>query len=126
MARCPQQISRIDRRSTISAVSMDDPLVESGRKINRETRFRPLTDWRRTSPRGAHSFDKREQMQLCPSAEPACHEHDNQHQENDPAKTPPHCRATYVKTAAAEQQQKNYQQNYEIHTRSLADFDDST
>jgi hypothetical protein len=43
---------------------------------------------------------------------PACQQHDNQHQENEPAKTSPHHRATDVKTTAAEQQQKNDQQNY--------------
>jgi hypothetical protein len=48
---------------------------------------------------------------LCPTTDPACQQHDNQHQENEPAKTAPHQRATDVKTAAAEQQKKDYQQN---------------
>ena len=46
-------------------------------------------------------------MWLCPTTEPASQKHDNQHQENEPTKTTPHCRATEVKTAAAEQQQKD-------------------
>jgi hypothetical protein len=48
-------------------------------------------------------------MRLCPTTDPACQQHDNQHQENEPTKTTPHRRATKVKTASAEQQQKDYQ-----------------
>jgi hypothetical protein len=58
---------------------------------------------------------------LIPSArlpEPACQQHDNQNQENEPAQTAPYCRATQVETATAEQQQKNYQQNYDVHNVS--------
>jgi hypothetical protein len=36
---------------------------------------------------------------------------DNQHKENQPAKTAPYCRATQVKAASAEQQDKNNQHN---------------
>jgi hypothetical protein len=64
----------------------------------------------------------REQTRLCPTTDPACQQHDNQHKENEPANTTPHCRPTEVKTAAAEQQQKNYQQNYHIHSALLSGF----
>jgi hypothetical protein len=62
---------------------------------------------------------------LCPTTEPACDDHDDQHLEYQPAKTTAYCRATQVKAAAAEQKQKDYQQNYEIHCLLLADFGDS-
>jgi hypothetical protein len=51
-------------------------------------------------------------VRLCPTPDPACQQQDNKHQENEPAETTPYCRATYEKTASAEQQQKDYQQNY--------------
>jgi len=40
---------------------------------------------------------------------PAGHQHDNQHQENDPSKTTSHGRAAEVETASAEQQQQDDQ-----------------
>lgn len=52
----------------------------------------------RAGPRAPRSWlrsdGSREHVRLCPTADPACHEHDNQHQENEPSKTTPHCRAT--------------------------------
>jgi len=62
---------------------------------------------------------------LRPTTEPACDDHDDQHQKNEPAKTTAYCRATQVKPAAAEQKQKDYQQNYEIHCVLLSGFGDS-
>ena len=55
---------------------------------------------------------------LYPATHSACHQQDNQHEENNPAKTTPHRRATQVKTASAEQQQKDDQQNDHIHSDS--------
>ena len=63
----------------------------------------------------ARSDGSRQQMRLCPTPDPACHEHDNQHQENDPAKTTANERATQVETAPAEQQQQDNQQNEYVH-----------
>jgi hypothetical protein len=64
-------------------------------------------------------------MRLCPTTDPACHEQDNQHHENDPAETTPHGRATCVETASTEQQQKDDQQNDYVHSALLSDFGDS-
>jgi hypothetical protein len=64
-------------------------------------------------------------LRLRPTTDVACHEHDNQHQENEPAKTTPDYRATQVKAAPAEQQHQDYQQNYDIHRALLSDFGDS-
>jgi hypothetical protein len=47
----------------------------------------------------------------CATADPARRQHDNQHQEKEPAKTTPQCRAAQVETAAAEQQYEDYQEN---------------
>jgi hypothetical protein len=57
-----------------------------------------------------------------PVTDSTCHQQNNQHEENDPAKTTADHRATQVKTAAAEQQQKDYQQNDHIHGALLSGF----
>jgi hypothetical protein len=45
----------------------------------------------------------------------ACQKQDQQNEQNQPAKTTPNSRATEVESASAEQQQKNYQHNEQIH-----------
>ena len=54
--------------------------------------------------------------------QPACEQQDKQHEENEPAKTSPYQRAACVKPAAADQQQKDQQDNYDIHSALLSDF----
>src|SRR6185436_3255304 len=49
-------------------------------------------------------------------------QHDNQHEEKEPAKTTPHSRATQVKPTSAEQHQKDNQDNDQIQSALLSDF----
>jgi hypothetical protein len=60
-------------------------------------------------------FTGTEQVPLTLESASACQQQDDQHEKNDPAETTPNCRTTQVEAAAAEKQQKDYQQNDQIH-----------
>jgi hypothetical protein len=55
----------------------------------------PAPRGRRSGPSVLFRTDgSRERVRLCSTTDVACREHHNQHQENEPAKTTPDCRAT--------------------------------